>query len=292
MICPCCGNTRSIDTRICAHCQAQFVDEPMIQPENKLPSMGPALLAFGLTFLVLLAFLIVWVFSNDMKVIRVLLVSLLNDSTAFSKSLLQGDPDLLRYRIFTFDAYRLACVLSIILAPISIVGIWLSQRARKLSKIDPFRFGGLGISTTSLILAIILFLGFSTAGISSIPRAIQNGRLKHIAETRARFYHLHVEALTRYYAENGTYPQELSDLNGYVPTSIPQSDYWGNSINYTPTGVIASKKSAPLFSNYQLVSAGPDGIMDTADDIRMIDGVIISASDETDPISGFFSSGK
>ncbi|MBL8205033.1 MAG: hypothetical protein JNM09_12445, partial [Blastocatellia bacterium] len=104
----------------------------------------------------------------------------------------------------------------------------------------------------------------------------------HLAAVRAQFYHMHNEALTRYYAEFGTYPQELSDLRDFVPEMIPVADYWGTPIGYSPTSLIASKNSTPGYSNYQLVSAGPDGVMGTADDIRMIDGVIVNASTDDD----------
>jgi hypothetical protein len=99
---------------------------------------------------------------------------------------------------------------------------------------------------------------------------------------------MHNEALTRYYAEFGTYPQELSDLRDFVPEVIPVTDYWGTPISYSPTALIASKKSTPGYSTYQLMSAGPDAVMGTADDIQMIDGVIVNATDEGDWFSSFF----
>jgi len=137
------------------------------------------------------------------------------------------------------------------------------------------------------VASIALFAIFSAAGISSIPRAIEQGRAKHVAATRAQFYRLHQESLARYYAKYGTYPQELSDLRRVTKDLAPPSDYWGNPIAYAPTALIASKDSAQGFSNYQLVSPGPDGVLGTADDIRMIDGVIVGASEEVDFSLGF-----
>ena len=287
-ICPCCGNSRQTTIEICPTCLAQPIGSPMAQPENKLPGLGPALIALGMASIVLLAYIATWLLGNDMKVARVLIVSLFGEGTKFTKSLLQLDPSLLQYRIFTFDAYQLACYMSLILIPLSLVGIWLGRRALKLIKVNPLQFGGRGMAQAALTTSVIWCVLFSAAGISSIPRALQRGHAKHLAAVRAQFYQLHNESLNRYYAEFGTYPAELSDLRDFIPEAIQTTDYWGTSISYSPTSLLASKDSRPGFNNYQMVSAGPDGVMDTADDIRMIDGVIVTTTDEGDWFSSFF----
>lgn len=288
MLCPCCGSVCQNSAEICSTCQARPVGAPLLPPETKLPGLGPALTAVLFVLVGLVAFLGTWLLGNDMKVARVLLVTVLGESTTFTKSLLQLDPSLLQYRIFTFDAYRLACYMSIGLIPLTMAGIWLARRARRLATLHPLEFGGRRMATGALLLSLFLFVVFSAAGISWIPRAIQQGRAKHIAAVRAEFYRLHVEALNRHYAEFGTYPQELSDLRDSLSVVIPHTDYWGNAIRYAPTALIASKNSTPGYSNYQLVSAGPDGILETADDIRMIDGVIVTIAEEDDWLSNFF----
>jgi hypothetical protein len=265
------------------------VGAPLVQPDIRLPGLGPAFQALTVVFLIIVAFLAVWLLGNDMKVARVLLVMLMGESTTFTKSLLQFDPSLLQYRIFTFDAYRLACYMSLGLIPLSLLGLWLARRARHLAQQSPLQFGGGRLALGSLILSSVLFLLFSAAGISWIPRAIQQGRAKHVAAVRAEFYRLHSEALNRYYAEFNTYPQELADLRDLRRAVVSHTDYWGNPIKYSPTALIASKNSTPGYSNYQLVSAGPDGILETADDIRMVDGVIVNSSDEADWLSSLFS---
>ena len=259
----------------------------MLQPENKLPGLGPALGALTIVIIILLAFLGAWLLSNDMKVARVLLVMGLGENTTFTKSLLQLDPSLPNYRIFTFDAYRLACFLSLGAIPLSLMGLWLARRAQKLALLQPLQFGGRRMATGALLLSLLFLMLFSAAGISWIPRAMQNSRAKHIAAVRAEFYRLHIEALNQHYAEFGTYPQELSDLRDNLSTVIPQTDYWGNQLRYAPTALIASKNSTPGYSNYQLVSAGPDGIWETADDIRMVDGVIVTDVNTDDGLSNF-----
>jgi hypothetical protein len=286
MICPCCGNARSPE--ICASCQARQVAAPMLPPETHLPSLGPAFTAVLIAVVIFAAFLGAWLLSNDMKVARVLLVTALGESTTFTKSLLLFDSSLLEYRIFTFDAYRLACYLSLGLIPLSLIGLALARRARNLATLQPLQFGGRRMATGALACSLFFFVVFSAAGISWIPRAIQQGRAKHIAAVRAEFYRLHVEALNRHYAEFGTYPQELSDMRDFSATVIPSTDYWGNALRYAPTALIASKNSTPGYSNYQLVSAGPDGVLGTADDIRMVDGVIVNATDDDDWFASFF----
>lgn len=288
MICPCCGTHREESADVCFNCQARKVGEPLIQPETKLPGLGPSLRALLVALIIFIGFLGAWLLSNDMKVARVLLVMALGEGTTFTKSLLQLDPSLLQYRIFTFDAYRLACYLSFGIIPLSMLGMWLARRAQKLASLQPLQYGGRRIATGSLLLSFLFLVIFSAAAISWIPRAIQTGRAKHVAAVRAEFYRLHVEALNHHYTEFGTYPQELSDLRNNLSTLIPQTDYWGNQIRYSPTALIASKNSTPGYSNYQLVSAGPDGIWDSADDIRMVDGVIVNVTDEDNWMTSFF----
>jgi hypothetical protein len=158
--------------------------------------------------------------------------------------------------------------------------VCLARRARRLTAADPARFGGRRMATASLALSALLFVAFSAAGLSAIPRALEFGRERHVAAVRAEFYRVHNEALARYYKKYGNYPQELADLRQFLKGAVPQNDYWGTPVSYVPTGLIASKDSASVFSNYQLVSAGPDGEFGTADDIRMVDGMIVGAADE------------
>lgn len=282
MICPCCGNKRGVTADVCESCGSRQVGEPLTPPDILLPKYGPAFASLVCAVLVIFIFLAIWIFGNDMKVGRILIVYVLGDGAKISESLLQADRKLPFYRIFSYDAYRLAFVLSSVLIPMSIGGIWLARRAVRLVKSDPAQFGGLNVARLSLVLSSLLFMIFSTVAITSIPGAIERGRAKRLAATRAKMYELHQEALQKYYLEYGSYPQDLTDLERVKAESAPQSDYWQRSFNYDPIGVIASKGSAISFSNYKLVSAGPDGKFGTEDDITMIDGVILEGKFERD----------
>ncbi|MCI0338383.1 MAG: hypothetical protein L0226_12445 [Acidobacteria bacterium] len=256
--------------------------EPLTPPDFLMPKLGPPLAALLCVILVVVAFLAIWIFGNDMRVGRALLVQMLGDGTKLTQSLLKADPKLPYYRIFSYNAYHLGSILSIGLIPLSLIGIWLARRATRLAQSDPAHFGGSSLAKISLVLSTGLLLIFSTVGITSIPGAIERGRAKRIASTRAMMYELHRLALQKYYKEYGVYPQDLSDLSRVNAESAPQQDYWQRNFNYLPISVIASKGSAISFSNYKLVSAGPDGKFATDDDILMVDGVIVSGQSEDD----------
>ena len=282
MICPCCGHSREVEAVECVSCGARQVGEPLSPPDITLPHLGPALISFVCVVTIIVAFLAAWIFNHDMKVGRALFVSVVGDGTQLTRELLKADPKLLQYRIFSYDAYRLAIILSIGLIPLSAGCIWLARRAVRLSRKDPQHFGGLRLSRVSLAISACLFMIFTTVGISGIPAAIERSHVRKLAATRAMMYELHQQALQKYYREYGSYPQELSDLSRVSAESAPQSDYWERSFSYSPVGVIASKGSAYYFSNYKLVSAGLDGKFGTPDDITMIDGVIVEGQTDDD----------
>lgn len=281
MVCPCCGQARAVEGEVCAGCGARRVGEPLAAPEAQLPCLGAAFTAIGCALVIAFAFIAVWLFSNDMKVARTLLVWMIGDGLELTRDLLHADPHLPYYRIFSYDAYRLAFYLSFGAIPLSLVGIWLARRALRLVRQDAARFGGRRIARASLALSMLLLVAFSAAAISSIPRAIENGRAKRIAATRTVFYQLDY-ALRKYRREFGTYPSDPSDLQRVCNEPLPQVDYWENTIRYYPGSLIASKDSPLGFSDYELRSPGPDGIFGTADDIVMRDGMIVTATAETD----------
>ncbi len=283
-ICFCCGHSREISSNECPFCGARQVGPPLAPPDVLMPKLSLPFGALACALAVILAFLAVWIFGNDMKVGRVFMVWALGDGTKFTQSLLYADPKLPYYRIFNYDAYRLAFILSLGAIPLSILGMWLARRAVRLIKFDSAGFGGMKTARFSFALSACLLAVFGAVTITSIPGAIERGRAKRIAATRALMYELHARALQKYYREYGTYPQELADLSRVNAESSPQSDYWEHAFVYQPVGVIASKGSAISLGNYKLVSAGADGQFGTKDDIVMSDGVIVDSQTETDAL--------
>jgi hypothetical protein len=286
MICPCCGQSRQLESMVCS-CGARQVGAPLAPPEIRLPRLGPALVALAPPLLAVLVFGAFWIFGNDLKVGRVLLVEALGENTSFTRDWLRIDPNLPSYRIFAYDAYRLAFYLSVVLIPLSAIGLWLAQRARRLSQAQPTNVGGRRMAEASWALSLLLLVSVSASAISAIPSAIERGREKRLAATRASMYQLHEQLLRKYYREYGTYPQELTDLSRVSRTPVTGTDYWERVFNYAPVSVIAARGGPRGFSNYKLVSAGPDGEFGNEDDITMIDGVIVSTPSEPDLPTGW-----
>jgi hypothetical protein len=155
-----------------------------------------------------------------------------------------------------------------------LLALRLACRAVKLAKQRPAEFGGLKLAWVSVALAALLCVTFSAAGLSGIPAAIQRGRARHTAATRAMMYE-QVQAFQQYYREYGTYPREAPDLARVKLKAALSNDYWENQFQYTPFGTVARNNAPGAFSNYTLTSAGPDGEFGTSDDIVMVDGVIV-----------------
>lgn len=284
MICPCCGGRREISSSECASCGAKQVGPPLAKPDVLMPKLGQSFAALACGIMVIIAFLMTWILNNDMKVGRVLLVWTLGDGYELTQKLLEADPKLPYYRIFTFNAYRLAGLFSIGAIPLSLAGIWLARRALRLIKSDSASFGGIRVARASYCLSIGLLIVFSAVSVSSIPRAISTRRAKRMAATRALMYELHAQGLQRYHEEYGSYPRELDKdhLLRVNAEEAPQSDYWGQKFEYKPVVVVAANGFMARPSDYTLVSAGPDGRFGTKDDITMINGVIVETQNNPD----------
>lgn len=176
------------------------------------------------------------------------------------------------------------------LAPLALVPAWFALRAMRLEKSDPEGYGGRRVAAATLTLAIVGGLGMATYGISYIPRAVENYRVRRDAATQAVMYR--VAAILEEYkaAHNGSYPDDTSAyrklLNGEVP-----ADYWEKAIRYqSSTEPVATSrlrnddpralgKTPVQFSGFELHSAGADGIEGTDDDIIMRDGVFYTSAE-------------
>lgn len=292
MICPCCGNDREISSTVCSSCGARQVGQPLTPPDILLPKLGASMFSMVIAILIVVSFLAAWIFTNDMKVGRVLMVYAFGDGIKLTRDLLAADPKLPYYKIFSYDAYRLAFLMSAALIPLSLIGIWMGRRAGRRAVENPAEFGGLRTARAAIALCAVFFVVLSSVSVTSIPGAIERSRQKRLAATRAMMYELHLQALQKYHREYGSYPQELVDVSRVNAEASPIEDYWENKFSYTPVGVIASKGAAISFSNYKLVSAGPDGIFGTADDITMVDGVIVDNQGDSDLPATMISAGK
>jgi hypothetical protein len=282
MHCPCCGAVKLIEVKNCEACGARPIAEGMARPITRLPKLGPSMTALGLVVFIVVGFVMLWLMVSDMKVARALLVHALGDGFEFTKRFLIGDDHLLRYRIFTWDVYHNAFNVCLIAMPLALIAMRKAWVAARNAKHMPLQFGGLRTAQLSFALASFLFVGFAAAGLGGIPNMIERGRERHLAATRAAMYE-QAAALQAFNRENGTYPQERTELSNAKQT---RTDYWENEFNYEPFGTVASNATGVIsgigFNSYTLRSAGPDGALGTADDIVMIDGVIVSRPAEAD----------
>src|SRR5215475_12298039 len=122
MICPCCGESREISSSECAFCGAKQVGPPLARPDVLMPKLGQSFAALACGLIVIIVFLLYWALDKDVKVGRVLLVWTLGDGYELTKKLIEADAHLPYYRIFAFDAYRLAAAFSIGAIPVSLAG--------------------------------------------------------------------------------------------------------------------------------------------------------------------------
>jgi hypothetical protein len=161
----------------------------------------------------------------------------------------------------------------------AVLVIWSAMRAVRLARHDAEWYGGYKTAVATLSLTIVGSLALASYGIAHIPQALENYRLRQVAATQASMHH--AAGLLEEYKLNvshGAYPkaQEFKEvMGGSLPT-----DYWDGSIKYLPgTDPVADTAiGRPLLSvtNFELRSAGPDGIVDTDDDIIMRDGIFFT----------------
>jgi hypothetical protein len=161
----------------------------------------------------------------------------------------------------------------------SVFVIWSATRAVKLAKQNSEWYGGYKTSVVTLSVTLAGSLAIATYGIAHIPKALENYKTRQIAATQASMHH--IAGLLEDFRVNvnhGAYPspqQFKVVMGGSLPT-----DYWESSIKYEPrTDSVADKNlGLTMLSNtsFELRSAGPDGIVDTDDDIIMRDGIFFT----------------
>jgi len=161
----------------------------------------------------------------------------------------------------------------------SVFVIWSARRATKLAKQDAEWYGGYKTAAVTLSVTVAAALAMATYGIAHIPKAIENYRTSQTAATQASMHH--IASILEDYRVNvnhGAYPS-IQQFKVVMGGSLP-SDYWDSSIKYEPrTDPVADKDleiTGLSNTSFELRSAGPDGIIDTDDDIIMRDGVFFT----------------
>jgi hypothetical protein len=159
--------------------------------------------------------------------------------------------------------------------------IWAALRAVRLARREPDWYGGLRTSAATLAISVVASVGLASYGLSRIPQALDNFRLRREAATHAAMYN-YWNALEAYKSKFGSYPKNAQDFKKLTGVGAPLDD-WARSIKYQSyTDAIADRSIAingVPFSNFELRSAGPDGVLGNDDDIVMRDGLFFSNSE-------------
>lgn len=245
MLCPCCGDEFGHEASQCG-CGARFVGSPLDHEPVRVQQFGPLMIA-------VLLFL-----------------------TVIGASL----------------------VLTKWMALAGIIAIWAAWRAMRLARSKPEDYGGYRTATVLLVITATSGAVASGFGIAYIPKYFDNLEIRQQAGNEAIIRHFQ-GMIEEHKLANGSYP----DSEKFPPSSMPK-DYWGNPLVYVSISEVGSaavassdpaektSSEAPRrtlrreserrgvtgvpFTNFTLKSAGPDGKMDTEDDMVMRDGVFVT----------------
>jgi len=177
-----------------------------------------------------------------------------------------------------------------------LIVIWSAWRALRLARVNPEWYGGRRIAASVFGVAVIATVSAGVVALSLLPRYLENRKIRQAAATRAEMHHM-ASLLEDFKCTHGSYPRNAADIKTYFEESLP-ADYWDKNISYhSYTNGIADKDASLLgvaglaLNNFELRSAGPDGVEGTEDDLIMRDGVFLtSAEARRQPVPRSFSS--
>lgn len=164
---------------------------------------------------------------------------------------------------------------------ISVVGLYFSVKAFQKAKRNPEHYGGRKIAMTGVALSTAMLMLVATLVGFEIPRWWRAHQVREEMASKAVMWEFCI-ALGKYKEKHGGLPLQMADLQREGFLSKPALDYWEGHLVYTPTGQLAaadvgrSRASVPVFTQYTLVSPGPDGVLKTRDDLILNDGIFIS----------------
>jgi hypothetical protein len=174
------------------------------------------------------------------------------------------------------------------LAFAAVVVMWSAWRAVRLARRNAEWYGGYKTAVATLSLTIAGSATLAAYGIAHIPQAYENYQLRQIAATESAMHHV-ANQLEEYKRTvgHGAYPSSTQEFKKAIGEALP-ADYWERSIKYQSyNGAIADRSiETTLFSanNFELRSAGPDGIVGTDDDIIMRDGILTNSEAKTQSV--------
>ena len=288
-ICPCCGfKFEGSLSQGCEACGARSVGEPLPRPEHELPSYGRSLLLSVTGVLMVLAFLIETIIA------------------------------LVQRPVFAFDFWSLVAAaetaaweLKWVAIPVTSLVLWGSRKLYRSILDSPASFCGLRyaragfFASATVPLLIAFFIGIT------VPERLLHRQDAAEASMKALGYATD-RVLLQYQKEFGTFPAEKRDLarlpdpDGSIasllkelenaeykpiadlaaaPTKNPQPPRGAVIRNAAFTPVAEEPAETLSFPNYEIRLPGPDKIRGTDDDRIVKDGIVMSATLETKPVT-------
>lgn len=202
-----------------------------------------------------------------------------------------------------FGPAIVSVILFFLTVSLSFISLWAAsgavlvavsaRRAIRLIRAHPERYGGYRVATSVLTVTLVGGSLIGGYGFSRIPRLLEKRRIRATAATAATFYEISnlVESHRR---KTGSYPSSGEVLRRFAGRPLPK-DYWDRLISYETTAEISDARKGGggiQFNNFELRSPGPDGELDTQDDIVMRDGVLYSNAEAMASAAGKISGNR
>src|SRR5262249_41415444 len=159
-----------------------------------------------------------------------------------------------------------------------------ASRAFRLARREPQLYGGRRTALATLTITVLASIVAGSIASVQVPPYFENRKLRQIAATRAQTHHVR-GLLEEYKRVQGSYPRDAQEIKRVLSESLP-ADYWERSLKYQGyTTMIADKNTSLLgvaglaLNDFELRSAGPDGIEGTDDDVIMRDGIFLTSAE-------------
>ncbi len=174
------------------------------------------------------------------------------------------------------------CYFSKFFVGVAVLGLYVSLKALRAIQRDGANFGGLRMARAGAAISALTILTVGTLVGFDIPKWLWARQERQAAISRVRMYEMEL-AVREYQRRHGSLPADLEDLRREGLFGGSTRDFWGKSIRYEPTGKLAAtsvgtggRAAVPVFSTYRLVSAGPDGVLNTKDDLVFVNNLFVS----------------
>jgi hypothetical protein len=292
IVCPACGS--SVEGQLCVGCPscgARAVGPPLAKPDHQLLSYGPAVIMAASGLIMLAAFLGTVIIGWFVK----------GASLQFGAMVNAGE-------VAAWQSKWVAL-------PMAIAALWAGARLTRHISRRPERFAGLRLARTGFSAAIVATLLVGTLIGTTVPERLRRRQWAFEAAEHARGYTLH-RALLQYRDLHGTLPpredlaRELRtlpdpdgsiaealrfvDANGYEPGAVlaaaaPKNKTLQRGGAIRQASLATVDPPAVSFTNYDLRLPGEDKKLNTADDLIVRDGLVMTVPEFRDYVKSLSS---